>query len=52
MKRFATMLPLSLLFVVMIYTCCSARSVTVQDDLSVFETEDNLKTNNRLGMLT
>ena len=52
MKRFATILPLSLLFVLIIYTCCSARSVTVQDDLSVFETEDDIKTNNPLGMLT
>ena len=52
MKRFSTMLPLSLLFAVMICTCCFARSVTVQDDLPVFESEDDIKANNPFGEFT
>lgn len=52
MKRFVAMLPLSLLFAVMICTCCFGRSVTVQKDLSVFETEDDIKANNPFGEFT
>ena len=51
MKKLTVSFPLLLFFMIAICICCPARSVTVHDDLPVFETKDDIETSNPIGTL-
>ena len=50
MKKIISTILLSLFLAAGIHVCCFARSVTVKDELPVFETEDDIIANNPHGM--